>query len=679
MHADHSVTRPPGLNHKARPTAWKFALLAGFITQLLLIVFVTAISLTQLRSTTDQLNRMIDVHMRKQTLTKTMVFNARDRTLIILALSKITDSREREKMLARFSEDGLNFGLARQEFLALPLNDLERQLIAEQGELTSRGQPVQLQVIDLINADFIEEAEELVLRHAIPIQSSVVAALSKLDTEAQRVALEASQKRHHELKIARIWMISLSGAALLLGMIVATIVFLYTKRIVREREQLATQDGLTALPNRMLLTERLGQSLIHAKRNNTLVGVMFIDLDRFKRINDTLGHSSGDQLIVEVAKRLRNAARKEDIVSRLGGDEFVVVIGNVVMINDIIRVIEKILDVASAPYQIAGHELFCSCSIGVSVYPDDGQDISSLLMHADTAMYHAKNSGRNRFQLYNPDMNALAEERLQLETALHYALARDEFIFHYQPQVNLETGRTQGIEALLRWNHPGKGLLKPAEFLEILEETGEIVSVGKKLMALACMQAARWHDVGFTELDLAINVSGKEFWNESLITNVASALEHSGLPPKHLQLELTEGILMGDIDAAIQRVLELKALGVSIAIDDFGTGYSSLAHLKRFPLNAIKIDRYFIKDLEHAPVNMALINSILALSQGLHFDTIAEGVENQAQLDSLQTLGCPIVQGYWFSEPVPEHQVLELLQRDWGQILNPGNASNPSI
>lgn len=456
----------------------------------------------------------------------------------------------------------------------------------------------------------------------------------------------------------------LSGIALLLGIFVAAAVMYYTKRASRERHHLATHDALTGLPNRMLFMDRLEQSLVRAQRRNTLVGVMFIDLDRFKRVNDTLGHANGDALICEVAQRLRAATRAEDVVARLGGDEFGVVI-DVARICHVLQVVEKILSVVSEPYRIAERELFSSCSIGVSVYPNDGSDGTSLLKHADTAAFTAKNSGRNRFQLYDAAMNTMAEERLQLETELHYALERNEFLFHYQPKLNLNTGRIQGVEALIRWNHPDKGLLSPAVFLELLEESGGIVKVGRTLLRSACFQTASWHAAGFADLDVAVNISGKEFWHDNLVTDVREALQASGLPPHALHLELTEGIFMQDVEAAVSIILALKALGVAVAIDDFGTGYSSLAHLKRFPLDILKIDRYFVKDIPHAPVNEALISSILALCQGLKLGTVAEGVENREQLDVLRKLGCQIVQGYFISRPVPADEIAALLDRDW--------------
>jgi diguanylate cyclase (GGDEF)-like protein len=654
-------------NHRgSHSRAWRRLLLAGFVAQLLLILFVTAIGLQQLRMTANNLDRVVDVHLRKLSLTKTMMTAARERTLSMFRLARSSDPFDRDDLFMQFNKLGSEFAGARMALLNMPLSHRERELIALQGRLTGIARPIQTEVVEMLRNDFYREAEEQVLVNAIPAQNDVLAALSQLDAETQRIALAASRKAHEAHGVARFWMYLLSGIALLLGIFVAAVVTYYTNRVSREREHLATHDALTGLPNRMLFMDRLEQSLVRAQRRKTLVGVMFIDLDRFKRVNDTLGHASGDSLICEVARRLQATIRAEDIVARLGGDEFVVVI-DAARVNPILHVVEKILAVVSKPYQVVGHEIFCNCSIGVSVYPNDGANASSLLKNADTAMYTAKSCGRNRFQLYDAAMNAMAEERLQLETELHYALERNEFVFHYQPQLNLESGRIEGVEALIRWNKPDKGLLGPALFLGMLEETGGIIGVGRSLLISACRQTARWHAAGFTDLDVAVNVSSKEFWHESLIGNVRDALAQSGLPPRSLQLELTEGIFMEDVDAAVVRILALKALGVAVAIDDFGTGYSSLAHLKRFPFDVLKIDRFFVKDLPSAPANEALIGSILALCQGLNLGTVAEGVETRDQLESLRALGCRTVQGYFVSRPVPAEQILALLERDWLQ------------
>jgi len=667
MSAEAGILRSYFTRRIERHSAWKIALLAGSVSQLLLILFVTAIGLQQLGTTMDNLNKVVDVHMRNQELTKTMVVAARERSMIMLMLTRIEDPFERDEMLMLFDSKGSQFSSARQALLEQPLQETERELIAQQGRLTNVAVPIQNQIIDLIRNDHTRDAAEIALGQAIPAQNAVMAALSQLDAETQRVSTAASNKAREDHRVARLWIYLLSATALLVGVLVATVVFYFATRISREREQLATHDTLTGLPNRMLFMDRLEQSLIRAKRHQTLVGVMFIDLDRFKRVNDTLGHAAGDRLICGVARRLRETVRAEDIVARLGGDEFVVVISDVVALTPILQVVEKVLATVTEPYKLDGHEIFSSCSIGVSVYPYDGTASVDLLKYADTAMYHAKNSGRNRFQLYDAAMNAMAEERLQLETDLHYAQERGEFILHYQPQLDLENGRIHAVEALIRWQHPNKGLLEPEGFLGMLEETGQIVDVGRSLLLAACHQTASWHAAGFNGLGVAVNLSGKEFWHGSLIDNVRDALVQSGLPPQSLQLELTEGIFMEDVDAAVGRIQALKALGISVSVDDFGTGYSSLAHLKRFPLDVLKIDRYFVKDIHHASANEALVRSILTLCKGLNLGTVTEGVENREQLESLRNLGCQIVQGYFISEPVPAEAVLALLGRDWLQ------------
>jgi len=669
--AEKSATRPPRPKRISQASAWKRALIAGFVIQLLLILFVTAIGLRQLDLTTGHLKRVVDLHMRKQNLTKTMVVSARERSIILVLLSHIQDPFKRDELFLQFNTKGGEFMAARHALLRLPLTAPEHELLASQARLTNLAQPIQTGVIDLINRGSAQDAADLTLNEAMPAQDRVMEVLRQLDAGTGHAALAASRQAHKDHATARLWMYLLSAAALLVGAVVAAVVFVFTHRTTRERETLATHDPLTRLPNRMLFMDRLEQSLIRAQRHRSLVGLMFIDLDRFKRVNDTLGHASGDQLICEVANRLRTTARAEDIVARLGGDEFVIVIGDVVEIKHVLQVVEKMLAAVAEPYQVAGRELFCSCSIGVSVYPNDGRNSGDLLRNADTAMYHAKHNGRNRFQLYDLAMNAMAEERLQLETDLHYALARNEFIFHYQPQVSLDTGRIHAIEALIRWNHPTRGLLGPAVFLEMLEETGQIVSVGRKLLVAACRQTVHWHAAGFPHLEIAVNLSTKEFWHDALIENVQNALTQSGLPPHALQIELTEGIFMENMDVAVKRVHELKSLGITVSVDDFGTGYSSLAHLKRFPIDVLKIDRYFVKDIRTDPINVALVKSILALSRDLKLKNVVEGVETQAQLECLRSLGCNIIQGYLISRPVPATHLTTLLSRHWTQACNP--------
>ncbi len=645
-------------------SAWRPALLAGFVVQLMLILFVTAIGLEQLRLTTDGLRSVVNVHMRKQYLAKTMLTSARERSVNLFRMVESTDPFEQDEMRMRFDGNASDFLGARSELMAMPLSSRERDLLELQRRHTRVSVPLQMRVLELLDAGQANKAEALLLREVLPVQDKVLEALAQLERETQSVASAATREADKEYRVARFWMSALSATALLAGLIVTIASMRYASRSSREREHLATHDALTGLPNRMLFMDRLEQALVRAQRHGSVVGVMFIDLDRFKRVNDTLGHDAGDRLLCEVASRLKRAVRAEDVVARLGGDEFVVVVTDLEEAGHILHLVERVRDIVSDPHPISGHELFVNCSIGISFYPADGTDANTLIRKADTAMYHAKDSG-GRFQLYDETMNAMAEERLRLETELYHAIENEELVLHYQPQLDLESGRICAVEALMRWNHPDRGMLGPALFLELLEETGEIVNVGRRLLMEACMQAAKWHAAGFGDLQIAVNISGKEFWHEALISGVRDAVEKSGIPPPLLQLELTEGILMQDVDNAQGRIRALKEIGVAVAVDDFGTGYSSLAHLKRFPLDCLKIDRYFIKDIQDAAVNEAFVGSILTLCQGLHLDAVAEGVEDVRQLERLRKLGCKRVQGYLVSRPVPAQQIAGLLARDW--------------
>ncbi|KAB2308388.1 EAL domain-containing protein [Betaproteobacteria bacterium SCN2] len=639
---------------------WRIALLAGFAVQLLLILFVTGIGLRQLSVTADNLKTVVDVHMRKQNLVKSMVLSAREQTLNLFRMGESRNLFERDQLRATYGRNVESFVKTRAEFMGMPLGAAERALLER---LPTPVVSMQDWVADPVDADAAGKTQ--VLETAMAAQNAILGVLAQLDAETQKLAMAASTDAAAAHKDVRFWMHLLAAAALALGLAVALAAVRYAGRSSREREHLTTHDALTGLPNRMLCMDRIEQALARAHRRGSLAGVLFIDVDRFKLVNDTLGHTSGDSLICEVAVRLRNAVRGEDIVARVGGDEFVVVITEAGKVGNILQAAEKIIALLAEPYRIDEREIFSTCSIGVSLYPHDGENAVALVKNADTAMHHAKKRGSNRFQLYDKAMNALAEERLQLETDLHYALQRGEFAFHYQPQLDVETGRIQSFEALLRWQHPQRGLLRPADFLELLDETGEVVNVGRRLLIEACCEAKGWHLAGHDGLGVAVNVSGKEFWHETLVANVRAALEISGLAPQFLQLELTEGIFMQDIDRAVNRILALKQLGVALAIDDFGTGYSSLAHLKRFPLDCLKIDRYFVKDIEVAIINEAFIRSILALCQGLHLDSVAEGVENVRQLERLRRLGCRVVQGDLISSPVAAQDVGELLRRDW--------------
>ncbi|MBS0554354.1 MAG: EAL domain-containing protein, partial [Proteobacteria bacterium] len=425
---------------------------------------------------------------------------------------------------------------------------------------------------------------------------------------------------------------------------------------VKESEQrirdLAYYDPLTGLPNRRLLDDRLQVELAHASRQHGRVAVMFVDLDRFKRINDSLGHEVGDQLLVEVARRLRSCLREDDTVARMGGDEFVVVMSDFDGPEGAVHAAGRMADALRDPIAVDGRELVVTCSIGISLYPDDGADSSTLIKNADVAMYRAKDEGRNAFQLYQPAMNARSLEHLALEAALHRALPADELLLHYQPIISVDGRNIVAAEALLRWRHPDLGLVSPAEFIPIAEETGLIVPIGEWVLRTACAQHAAWRAAGRLPIRMMVNISARQFRDHGFVDMVRRVLRETGMPPHLLTLELTESILMDDTRQGIVLLEELRLLGLRVALDDFGTGYSSLGYLKRFPIDELKIDRLFVRDIDRNPRDAALAAAIISIGHSLGLCVVGEGVETAAQLDTLASHGCDFVQGFHFSPPV---------------------------
>ncbi|ADI83323.1 putative bifunctional diguanylate cyclase/phosphodiesterase [Geobacter sulfurreducens] len=436
----------------------------------------------------------------------------------------------------------------------------------------------------------------------------------------------------------------------------------------RYEEQLvyqATHDPLTGLPNRNLLQDRLGQALaLESFRRRNPIGVMFLDLDNFKKINDTLGHTVGDMLLKAVANRLRNCVRGGDTVSRLGGDEYILILPNVKEMHDVTTVAKKLLGVFSTPFLLMGHELYITASIGITLFPSDGDTVDALLKNADAAMYHAKEQGKNNYQFYSEEMNTRVFERMALETSLHRAIRQHEFLLCYQPRVDLRTGRISGVEALVRWNHPEMGLVPPARFIPLAEETGLIVPIGEWVLRTACAQNKAWQDAGLPPLRMAVNLSARQFRQENLIQMVADALAETGLDPRWLELELTESLLMEQAEQSVSILRSLADMGIDIAVDDFGTGYSSLGYLKRFPITNLKIDQSFIRDIASDPDDAILVRTIITMAHGLGMKTVGEGVESLEQIDFLYRHGCEEVQGYYFSRPLTAEGCEELLREE---------------
>jgi diguanylate cyclase (GGDEF)-like protein len=427
-------------------------------------------------------------------------------------------------------------------------------------------------------------------------------------------------------------------------------------------EHAATHDSLTGLPNRVLLADRLAQATAQSERYSRGFAVMVVDLDRFKSINDSLGHIAGDELLKEMASRLSQQLRKADTLARLGGDEFVLVLNEISGPRDAETVASKVLAGMAQPVTLSGLEVQISASIGISVFPEDGVDAETLLQHADAAMYHAKKNGRNAFQFFAPVMNAFARERLEIESGLRRALVQGEFELHYQPKVEVSSGRIDSAEALIRWHHPKRGLTAPSGFIPIAEETGLIVPIGEWVLFEACRQARAWQTSGMQPLRIAVNLSAQQFKQKSLVTTVREALAAAGLDPGYLELELTESAVMHDAESSIQVLRQLSDLGVRISVDDFGTGYSSLSYLRRLPLDKLKIDRSFIREVAASRDDAEIVRAIVSLAHSLHLKVIAEGVETAEQLAFLRGLGCDQYQGFHCSPPVPADE-FELMMR----------------
>ena len=418
---------------------------------------------------------------------------------------------------------------------------------------------------------------------------------------------------------------------------------------------LATTDPLTGLPNRLLAEDRLRLSVTLAQRDSRPIAVLFVDLDRFKLINDTLGHPIGDDVLCEVSSRLRDAIRESDTVARIGGDEFLVILHAIADAGDAAKVAKGILEAMSAPFDLAGNEIYVGASIGVAVYPEHGDSGETLVSHADLAMYRAKADGGNTSCLYAPIMSERSRERLLIAGDLRRALDRRELVVHYQPQIDIDSGLVVGAEALVRWQHPQRGLVPPGSFLEIAEDDGSIVDIDRWVLRTACEQTRRWEELGFHLPMVAVNLSARTMQHVDVPAMVADALASSGLAPGRLELEVSEHVVAAD-DPNIDRTLaELKALGVQLAIDDFGVGYSSLGHIKRFPVDAIKLDRSFVVDVtgRPGPADMAVLRAVVAMASELDLRCIAEGVETVAQRRMLKFLGCHLVQGFLYSKAVP--------------------------
>jgi diguanylate cyclase (GGDEF)-like protein len=483
--------------------------------------------------------------------------------------------------------------------------------------------------------------------------------LTVIENEFVGAMNDASRMTYRLLQVV---MLAATPGLLLLAIVLSLRILQQRRRMEDRVNHMAFHDDLTSLPNRLMLSARLDQALSRNRRAGSQLAILFLDVDRFKVINDSLGHETGDVLLRQVADRLRADSREGDTIARMGGDEFVVLIENSGNLPDISARAQRLVKELALPYMLGSNDCHVTVSIGISVFPADGSDATSLLKAADVAMYRAKDTGRDCYQFYSVAMNVHTVERLELESDLRHALERHEFLLYYQPKVEVATGLITGVEALLRWNHPRRGLIPPMEFIPLAEETGMIASIGEWVLATACARTKEWQDQGFARLEVAVNLSARQFADPMLFPKLSNIIRRSGLDPSGLELEITETLVMSHGASAVDVLRRLKSLGVRIAIDDFGTGYSSLAYLKSFPIDTIKIDRSFIRDIPADSGDKKITRALIAMAHSLRLKVVAEGVETADQLRFLRKECCDTVQGYFLHRPLPEGDVAAALK-----------------
>ena len=656
-------------------TSLSFGVGLGFTIVLLLMIALTTVGLLRMANINARLEQIAKENNAKVALAHEMKDALRDRAVITHTITLLTDPFEQNTEYVAFNDHGGAFTSARSRLEAMPLRSDEADVLKRMRGLTAKTQPLVIQAVELAMKGKSTAARDLLRTEVIPAQKLVALEINELLRLQQQETETAVAEARAAYENTRLLMLLFGGTAALIGLAIAVVVIRNAVRQAKSLQHQAMFDSLTNLPNRALFADRLQQAILVGRRETQPFALIAVDLDRFKEINDTLGHHIGDQVLVQVAERMRACLRESDTVARMGGDEFSVLLPTVAQVEGAEAVAKKILTAFKQPLDVGGRNLDIGASLGIVMFPQHGEDADKLMREADAAMYNAKRT-HGGFKVYSADIDQNNDERLMLQADLRRAIANNELVLHYQPKIDFQTDRVSGVEALVRWQHPKLGLIFPDKFIPLAESSGLIKSLTYSVLRMALEQCELWHKDGLA-LSVAVNISAINIQDPEFPDQVAMLLKGMTVPATRLELEVTETAVMTEPVRAVECIKKLRTLGVQVAIDDFGTGYSSMAYLKELLVAKIKIDKSFVKDMAANHHDAVIVRSTVELGHNLGMKVVAEGVESQVVWDKLKALGCDSAQGYYMGRPVGADKFTEWLRQSrWGlSPQRPGRAA----
>jgi len=643
----------------------------GFTLLLLLLIGLTATGLVAMASINQRMERIVQENNVKADLAHDMRYALSDRAIIMHSIALMTDAFDQQDAFDRFNQDAATFTNARNRLMKMKLNAAEEKILAGIRQITIKTQPLVVRAINQAMNGENTEASTLIAAEIVPLQKQLFSRIDELVELQKQETERAVQKAANTYANTRLLMLLFGGGATLLGLIIAVVAIRHTNQQARQLQYQAMYDSLTKLPNRVLFADRLQQAILIGRREKQPFALIAMDLDRFKEINDTLGHHAGDQVLQHVAVCIRTILRESDTVARMGGDEFAILLAPVSDLDGALAAAKKILKALEQPAHIAGQQIEVGASLGIVLFPEHGEDAQGLMREADAAMYLAKQT-HGGYQVYSKDLGqGAADDHLRLQGELRHAIAHNELVLHFQPKIDFSSGCISGVEALVRWQHPKHGLLAPDNFIPMAEQTGLIKPLTYHVLRSALRQCEEWQRTGL-DLSMAVNISAINIQDPEFPEQVAKLLKEFTVPPARLELDVAETALLSEPVRSMDCIKKLSALGVQIAIDDFGTGYASMAYLKEMLVAKIKIDKSFVKNMAVNHNDAVIVRSTVELGHNLGLKVVAEGVESQAVWDRLKALGCDDAQGYHMGRPLPAEGFSEWLrQSPWG--LKAGN------